>query len=173
MHAPPETSPISTTRAQAGGVSGSWSGSSSCRYDDESRGNRPTTVRHGGGVLGHGVCPSVSATTTSGRGRERSAVVKPDRRSVPPPPTSAMPSPRHSGCTVRAAASHDTTLTRSRRPPTAREIAAISRSAPPSSASLTDPEVSTTTQTRGGLRRRLGSTAPGTDVERRDGRPYV
>jgi hypothetical protein len=90
---------------------------------------------------------------------------------VPPPPTSSTPSAAHTARTPCAWASHDTTRTRSRRPPTAREIAATSRSATPSSASLTEPEVSTITHTRGGRRRRLGSTAPGTDAERRAGRP--
>ena len=69
-----------------------------------------------------------------------------------------------------AAASQEITETRSRRPPTARAIAATSSSALPSSASLTEPEVSITTHTRGGLRRRLGSTTPGTADQRRDGR---
>ncbi|MEZ0092550.1 hypothetical protein ABH925_003726 [Streptacidiphilus sp. EB129] len=54
--------------------------------------------------------------------------------------------------------------------PTAREIAATSSSALPNSASLTDPEVSITTQTRGGIRRRLGNSTPGTAADRRDGR---
>ncbi len=50
-------------------------------------------------------------------------------------------------------------------------MAATSRSALPDSESLTDAEVSMTTQTRGGLRRMPGSTAPGTPAERREGRP--
>lgn len=81
-----------------------------------------------------------------------------------------MFSARQSGTATPAAASHEITETRSRRPPTAREIAATSSSALPSSASLTDPEVSITTQTRGGVWRRLGSSTPGTLAERRDGR---
>ncbi len=71
---------------------------------------------------------------------------------------------------MRDAESQGSTVTRSRRPPTARAIAATSRSALPGSASLTDPEVSTTTLTRGRRRRRLGRTMPGSAVERREGR---
>jgi hypothetical protein len=37
---------------------------------------------------------------TSGRGLARSALAKPVRRSVPPPPTSGIPSARHSGLPV-------------------------------------------------------------------------
>src|SRR4051812_29926893 len=83
--------PISTTRAQAGGASGTWSGSFSSQAAPR-RGNSPTTVRHPGRAAGHGVWPSVSTTTTSGRGRAPSALAKPVRRSVPPPPTSGIPS---------------------------------------------------------------------------------
>lgn len=82
-----------------------------------------------------------------------------------------MFSERQSGMAIPAAASQEITETRSRRPPTAREIAATSSSALSSSASLTDPEVSITTQTRGGVRRRLGSSTPGTPADRREGRP--
>lgn len=81
-----------------------------------------------------------------------------------------MPSAWHSGTATRAAASQENTVTRSRRPPTARVIAATSSSALPSSASLTDPEVSMTTLTCGGLRRRLGRTTPGKLAARRAGR---
>lgn len=126
---------MATVRAHAGGERGMQEGSSSASHD---RGNRPTTVRHGGCVLGHGVWPSVRTTTASGRGCIRRALVKPERGSVPPPPTSGIPSARHSVCATGAAASQGRTVTRSRRPPTAREIAATSRSALPSSTSLTD-----------------------------------
>ncbi len=70
-----------------------------------------------------------------------------------------------------AAASQEMTLTRSRRPPNARAIAASSSKVEPSSASLTEAEVSITTVTRGGVRRRLGRTASGSAAARRGGRP--
>jgi hypothetical protein len=115
--------PTATTRAQGGGASGTWSGSVSST-PRAGRGKRPTTVRQGGCAEGRGVRPSARATIASGRGPERSARSKPERRSVPPPPISSMLSARQSGTATPAAASHETTDTRTRRPPTAREIAA-------------------------------------------------
>ncbi len=74
----------------------------------------------------------------------------------------------------RAAASQGTTVTRSRRAAHgAGDGGDLEERAAQFGVILTDPEVSMTTQTRGGLRRRLDSTAPGTPAWRRDGRPDV
>ncbi len=146
-----------------------WRSGSSSSHDRAAccRGNRPTPS-------GTVVAWPARATMASGRGPARSALAEPVRRSGPPPPTSAMPSARHGGCTARAAASRDSTVIRSRRPPTARGIAAIQERALPSSFGVADrPEVSMTTKARGGVRRRLGSTAPGTPPSGATAGPWV
>jgi hypothetical protein len=61
----------------------------------------------------------------------------------------------------------------SRRPPVAWPIAVTSSSALPSSAPLTEPEVSMSTEIRGCPRRCAGRITSGSAVARRDGRPRV